>query len=101
MDITTTDEIEKALAIVGAEDFSTNGVYGVIEVKGSFAQAIAEEICDSQEGRIRLGLEGKSLNVLRQGLLEINCPGFYTQGKAVRGIVHRAARRMGYERKQP
>jgi hypothetical protein len=98
MDKTAYQDIEKALDIVGPEDFSEDGVYGVVTFEGQFAKAIAEVIFPDKEARDRFGLLGQPVRVSRSGGLEIWCNGFYIEGKPVRRIIHEAARRILHER---
>lgn len=92
MDKLSMDEINQALRIVGAEDFSDDGESGVVTVSGLFAAAIVGELASSSEARRRLGLEGQPVRVSRMGGLEVWCNGFYMEGRGVRSVVHRAAR---------
>lgn len=87
-------EVDRALCIVGAEDFSADGESGVVEVSGPFAVAIVSELAFDSSTRRRMGLDGQPVRISRVGSLEIWCNGFYMEGRGVRGVVHRAARAM-------
>lgn len=98
MDRTAYQDIEKALDIVGPEDFSEDGIYGVVTFEGHFATAIAEVIFPDKEARDRFGLLGQPVRVSRSGGLEIWCNGFYIEAQPVRRIIHEAARRILHQR---
>lgn len=85
-------DIDRALRIVGAEDFSDDGQAGVVTVSGAFASAIIVEMASDPEARRRLGLDDQPVRISRMGGLEIWCNGFYLEGRSVRGVVHSAWR---------
>ncbi len=88
-------EVDQALRIVGAADFSDAGKSGVLTVVGGFAAALIGQMVSDPEARRRLGLDGEPVRVSRMGSLELWCNGFYMEGRGVRGVVHRAARTVG------
>ncbi|MHC2876598.1 hypothetical protein [Ralstonia sp. 121560039-2] len=85
-------DVDRALRIVGAEDFSDEGQSGVVTVSGDFASAIVGELASDPEARRRMGLDDQPVRISRMGGLEVWCNGFYIEGRGVRGVVHRAAR---------
>ena len=87
-------QVEIALRIVGPEDFSSDGESGSLVIEGEFANAIVNEIWNSPEYRLRHGLNDQPVRLSRLGGLEIWCNGAYTEGRGVRGIIHRAVRTL-------
>ncbi|WHS57681.1 hypothetical protein [Pseudomonas sp. G2-4] len=83
--------VQKALAIAGPEDFTSDGGSGVVTVYGEFADSILRAKFPNDDARARLGLKGRPVRIARGSHLEIWCDGFYMEGAQVRGIVHRAA----------
>lgn len=88
----TQDELNQALAIVGAEDFSTDGVNGLMTIKGEFAHAIIKALRFAPEYEQRL--LDKPVRLSRNGQLEIWCDGWYTEGSGCRRIIHAAVRSL-------
>jgi hypothetical protein len=85
-------QVENALRIVGPEDFSSDGESGQLMIEGEFAAAVVAEIWDNPEYRRAMGLDGQPVRLSRLGGLEIWVNGAYTEGRGVRGVIHRAAR---------
>ena len=94
MNANVNEQIESALRIVGPEDFSADGESGRMTIEGEFAAAVVAEIWDNPEYRRAMGLEGQPVRLSRLGGLEIWVNGAYTEGRGVRGIIHRAARNL-------
>jgi hypothetical protein len=90
-------QFETALCIVGPEDFSSDGESGSLVIEGEFATAIVQEIWNSPDYRRRHGLNGQPVRLSRLGGLEIWCNGAYTEGRGVRGIIHRAVRTLQHK----
>lgn len=86
--------IERALRIVGPEDFSADGESGSLTIEGEFAAAVLSEIWNNPEYRRRQGLDGQAVRLSRLGGLEIWCNGAYMEGRGVRAVVHRAAKKI-------
>lgn len=87
-------QLEHALRIVGPEDFSSDGEEGRIVIEGEFAAAIVEQIWDNPDYRKMQGLDNQPVRLSRLGGLEIWVNGAYTEGRGVRGVIHRAARTL-------
>ncbi len=85
-------EIDEALRIAGAEDYSDTGGHGGIEVQGVFANAIMAELLPAPEAREQFCVVDQPVRISRECGLEAWCNGFYVEGRGVRGAVHRAAR---------
>jgi hypothetical protein len=86
------NRITDLLKIVGAEDGSDAGVEGVVEVDGAVATALLESSNWVEQTTARY--RGKKVRIGRQGgALEFWCDGLRVEGRGVRSIVHKAARR--------
>jgi len=86
------EQLKKALAIAGPEDFSEDGADGRVDIEGAFADAVIDSLGLVPEFTERF--RGKPVCLSRYGVLEIWIDGWYTEGSGVRKIVHAAARRM-------
>ena len=82
--------IKEALEIVGAEDFSDDGKTGWVELTGEDAAAIITAMDRAPSHKHYL--EGHPFKLSRNGGLELWCNGWYSEGRGVRGIIHRAAK---------
>lgn len=87
-------DINRALRIVGAEDFFDAGEEGMLTIAGGGSQAVISEFPIAPGSPLRATMEGEPVQISRTGGLEISCPGFYAEGRSVRNVVHRAARAL-------
>lgn len=85
-------DIQAALRIVGAEDYSDGGGSGEITVSGPFAATIVREHMPDDESRKMRGLENAPVRISRYSHLELWCNGYYIEGRGVRGLIHRSVR---------
>jgi len=94
METSIESQMERALKIVGPEDFASDGETGSLLIEGAFATAIIEDVWSSPEFQVRNGLVGQPVKLMRNGGLEISCHGLYVEGRGVRSIIHRVVRNL-------
>jgi hypothetical protein len=87
-------QIETALRIAGAEDYSDRGESGVITVTGLFASTIMREHMPDTESRTQRGLNDQAVRISRGSQLEVWCNGYYIEGRGVRDLIHRSVRNI-------
>jgi hypothetical protein len=92
-------QVNKALEIVGPEDFSADGVQDRVEITGDFANAIIDSLNLVPDFSQRL--RHYPIRLSRFGVLEIWINGWYSEGSGVRRIVHEAVRRLNRSVKSP
>lgn len=84
------EQIEKALRICGAKDYSDNGEQASVILTGDFAKAVITRWFTSEQHRETQGLDGEPIRLSRSGHLEVWCNGVYTEGQGIRNLIHDA-----------